>query len=967
MKAFRYILLVLAVLAGPAIAGLAGQEVRAQESGWTVTQQGTESTFSIARSDNSKAERVYYRTVGLSAFEGENYTLNWNVLNFAAGDWSKTVSITENSDIRESQFIYHNGAGHSYRIEVLDESFHTVLASCVRKIQNYDNYTFTSTYLHQSITDLVYIDNSDFASGLAAGKYYDEPLYGNQGAYFTVYDDDDYKKALVVSALPFIRSINTYDTVLQPYLDLIDIKLYATVCFTEKEVKDGYQYIQILADNTTEYDGKDGDGKVSTPSKSVYKGCFEGYKSGSSVYDIEYKWFFPHRYDYKNSGEGSESTSGREFFHAENYLYQQAFKPDTPGYRAANAGALVLSPETQDIVIRFDANGSGDDTWQYKDLFVRMALCDNTAPTLLNYDLAVTKYPYNNSPATITIPFSEIVVVSGTPTISTTWGTFTYEAGSGSNVLSFSGTIHAPAGTGLSVTGLTGTVTDMVGNAFTWSGTKNGGTVQARGTLEDLETDSQGRYLIQSKGDLYNLATYVNAGNDVTGKTFLQTADIPCDSGFVPVGDQSHPFRGTYDGGGRAISSINLSGGNYVGLFGNVGNHGTVRDVVLRSSTFTGNKNVGGIAGYGHLFSTISGCRVESSVSIQAGSNGAEYLGGIAGYIIEATIEGCYSAAMVTNNGFSSCQSFGGIVGIADSDWELATGFGYKVYPSTVRDCFYAGSTVTGGDSVGALVGEGPIVGISNKPTLDNNYYLNGSLPGGYKGTDVDGARRAWTVTLGPNVSLGNTRVSYSVSGLDGYSTVLRCNGTYYSGESQSVGLQYTGNVPTGYEVVFSVNSTPITGSSFTMPAANVTVTAALASSASISLSAHQATMHGQSRYWTTFFHPSLSYRLSAGARAFILKNNKALYLLGDGSVVPAGCAVVIMAEKADLSLTKLEGSVSVSTSGNILQGRDADTPVSSLVPSSQTVYVLSQDGAGNLGFFPFTGILPANRAYYIE
>lgn len=945
------LLLVALALSGPAAWA---------QSGWSVytPTYGDKNTFNVSRTDKTKAERVHVRTVGLSAYNGENYTEAWATLNFAAGDEYKSVTVTENADLKESQFIYHNGVGHSYRVEVLDESYHTVLASCDRKIEYFDNNVFTDTYLNPGVTDLVYISGGNFVSGLAAGKYYDQSRSDVEPSkYYIVDDGDDYQYGVDINTDSFIHQMTLFEN-FRHYLDLIGIRLYATVCFIEKEVNDGYQYIQILADNTTTYDKKDDDGKVSTPSLSVYKACFEGYLPGSSVQDNEYKWFFPHRYD-SNSG-------GKEFDNADNYLYQQAFKSDTPGYRATNSGALVLSPKVKTITLRFDANGSGEDTWKYRNLFVRQTLCDTVTPKLLNYDLAVSKYTYRNTPATITIPFSEIVVVSGTPTLTTSWGTFTYEAGSGTNMLSFSGTIQAPVGTTLSVTGLSGTVTDMVGNPFTWQSEKTGGTVLARGTLEDLETDSQGRYLVQSKEDLHSLALVVNGGNNVSGKTFLQTADITCDSGFVPVGDQNHPFRGTYDGGGHAIRGINYSGGDYVGLFGYVGDHGTVRDVVLRSSTFTGNNYVGGIAGYGNLFSTISGCRVESSVSIRAGSNGAKCFGGIAGYIVESTIEGCYSAAAVTDNGFSSCDNFGGIVGMADSYWESA-GFAYKVYPSTVRDCFYAGSTVTGGDSVGALVGEGPLV-LGHKPTLSNNYYLNGSLPGGYEGTDVDGARRAWTLMLGPKVGLGNPGVSYAVSGLDGYSSVLRCNGTYYSGESQSVGLQYTGSVPAGYEVVYSMNDTPITGSTLTMPAAIVKVTAALASSASIALTAHQAAYAGESRYWVTFFHPDFSYRLPAGAQAFIMRNDKTLYLLGDGSVVPAGCAVVIMATRASIALTKIDGNPSVPASGNILRGHGTDTDVSSLgLTGSQLVYVMNQV-SGTFGFFSFSGTtIPANRAYYVQ
>ena len=61
-----------------------------------------------------------------------------------------------------------------------------------------------------------------------------------------------------------------------------------------------------------------------------------------------------------------------------------------------------------------------------------------------------------------------------------------------------------------------------------------------------------------------------------------------------------------------------------------------------------------------------------------------------------------------------------------------------------------------------------------------------------------------------------------------------------------------------------------------------------------ISLSAQQANFAGQTHYWTTFYHSSNSYNLPSGARAFYMGSDHALNLIGDGSVIPAGCAVVI-------------------------------------------------------------------------
>ena len=56
----------------------------------------------------------------------------------------------------------------------------------------------------------------------------------------------------------------------------------------------------------------------------------------------------------------------------------------------------------------------------------------------------------------VSLPFNEIVTVTGTPTLSTTWGDLSYVAGSGANVLTFAGAATAIAGTQLRLTGLSG-------------------------------------------------------------------------------------------------------------------------------------------------------------------------------------------------------------------------------------------------------------------------------------------------------------------------------------------------------------------------------------------------------------------------------------------------------------------------------------------------------------------------------
>ena len=140
---------------------------------------------------------------------------------------------------------------------------------------------------------------------------------------------------------------------------------------------------------------------------------------------------------------------------------------------------------------------------------------------------------------------------------------------------------------------------------------------------------------------------------------------------------------------------------------------------------------------------------------------------------------------------------------------------------------------------------------------------------------------------------------------------------------------------------------------------------------------AHQAAFAGHTRYWATFYHPYSNYQLPAGAQAFMMDSGHTLYRVGDGSVIPSDCAVIIMTEASaltgvsggsgTLTLTATDATAP-SVSGNILQGKGAATPVSSLgLQAGQKVYVLGQSG-GTVGFFQFTGTtLPAGKAYYVQ
>ena len=120
------------------IAALAAGQSAWAASTWSVTSttSGTTTTFTITRSESATAETVRYRTVSLSALEGQHFTAVSGTLTFAADETRKTVSVTERTDT--GMFQYAAGSGSSgyrqYRFEVLDANGF-LLASSLRKFE----------------------------------------------------------------------------------------------------------------------------------------------------------------------------------------------------------------------------------------------------------------------------------------------------------------------------------------------------------------------------------------------------------------------------------------------------------------------------------------------------------------------------------------------------------------------------------------------------------------------------------------------------------------------------------------------------------------------------------------------------------------------------------------------------------------------------------------------------------------
>ena len=181
---------------------------------------------------------------------------------------------------------------------------------------------------------------------------------------------------------------------------------------------------------------------------------------------------------------------------------------------------------------------------------------------------------------------------------------------------------------------------------------------------------------------------------------------------WTPIGTNTDPFTGTFDGGGYTISGLYIDGNtNNVGLFGCIGTNGpatgTVKDVTLADSYVRGNELVGGICGW-NKGGTLQDCHNTGTVS------GTTNVGGVCGKNDSGTVDGCYNSGTVSagfyvggvcginNNGSTLKNSYNtGKVSCTNDDVGGVCGWNDA---STVQGCYSTG-TVSGKTNVGGVCG----------------------------------------------------------------------------------------------------------------------------------------------------------------------------------------------------------------------------------------------------------------------
>lgn len=166
-------------------------------------------------------------------------------------------------------------------------------------------------------------------------------------------------------------------------------------------------------------------------------------------------------------------------------------------------------------------------------------------------------------------------------------------------------------------------------------------------TAENETAVEQGYYSTAS----YKLNTFI----DYTGTT------------YVPIGNYTYPFNGTFDGDGYEINNIRLidnvetqaiySSYEYLGVFGYTGSNAVIRNLGITAMTLTAMYVLGGDAAFlcAQNHGLIENCYVNGKqTSVMTISNSTA--GGICGENY-GTIRGCYADAWIENDVTSGAYS----------------------------------------------------------------------------------------------------------------------------------------------------------------------------------------------------------------------------------------------------------------------------------------------------------------------
>ncbi len=230
-------------------------------------------------------------------------------------------------------------------------------------------------------------------------------------------------------------------------------------------------------------------------------------------------------------------------------------------------------------------------------------------------------------------------------------------------------------------------------------------------------------YWIVNVSDLQDMSTDLTAHYKQVKDIDASNTSVPghwannAGAGFMPIGNNTTQFTGSFDGQGYTISNLYIyrPGGNPVGMFGRQLIGSNIGNTTLINADITGGSNTAILIGFNE--GTVENCSVNGSV------DGSVNVGGVIG---ENSGTGSKAINCFSNTIIDSYSSSGGIAGINEG---------------TVNNCQSYGQ-ISGVNNLGGLVGMtyGPIYNSNSYVEVFSSQKVAGGLVGSVSGAPISTA-----------------------------------------------------------------------------------------------------------------------------------------------------------------------------------------------------------------------------------
>ncbi|HRX16143.1 MAG TPA: fibronectin type III domain-containing protein, partial [Spirochaetota bacterium] len=276
---------------------------------------------------------------------------------------------------------------------------------------------------------------------------------------------------------------------------------------------------------------------------------------------------------------------------------------------------------------------------------------------------------------------------------------------------------------------------------------------------------------------------------------------------WVPIGNNSSPFTGTFNGNGHTIRNLKIIANHMnKGLFGYIGDGSAVvkiMDVVLTGFELTASNTssveyIGSIAGYCYG-AIIQDCDVSGNISVE----GKAYIGGITGYNSAGGIIENSESDVVIEGSYVNNNPVGGLVGgnrglitnsVARVDIDVNTRIGTggiagsSVSGATITYCSVNVKKIRSNEKVGGIIGANNGVVNYCNVNSDNGSITGTKWVGGFVGTYGEGY-----VTGPSSVNLDLVSGSEYVGGFAGQVSVGGINDSISIKVGKVKGAAYVG------------------------------------------------------------------------------------------------------------------------------------------------------------------------------